>query len=601
MMYTSLILMGLSLVFICSCDSGSMSTSADDDTSIRDNYLLLVEAHALKQEILFDIVKALSNDYQSRFLSEELTADQISAIANALDSAAEFASEHEQDLKFAQTIFENANHNKDIKGAVVDFWGWISGSAKRSRMRVLTIASNLSENERSNLYNNWLRDNYKQETKDEEDFWKKLEEGYFDNKANRIFDDFNKNDDFIIKAQEKDLTIQNVFVKEGTEGVNKGAVVLIESVKEATPLGEGMGYVEKAAEFIDYSENKEISPIRSDGKIEELKNILKDKLTEYVPIDEIFDNSEMAKNFSESLLDIYNSAKGPHNAKKWIRENLEWGGILINEGMNSKYKCDIVIAKNIDANSGSRIKVLIGVFNRSGGEGIEMVIPVGNWEVEVIDMLGNFEKEIAKISPGTMEVISIFGASDPDDGDEDEEEYAWVLKEVIDHDGKEAIESFNNTHKGVYEVEATYARNDFTIKRTYIGKTNNSYDPPAVHGESMAFKGTFSQPPEVLAAGENVEITVSLSVIEDNRSFFTFDASVRAQMGNSKKGFRSFENEDGDKFFRTYSKNNYRSFDETVITTASYGSEGDELEIRFYLSSSIKIETWYVYEYQKIE
>jgi hypothetical protein len=183
----------------------------------------------------------------------------------------------------------------------------------------------------------------------------------------------------------------------------------------------------------------------------------------------------------------------------------------------------------------------------------------------------------------------------------EDEEYGWVLVEIIDLDHEEDFEKYNAQYEDIYRYTGIYERNDFIITRSYIGDTDTSFDPPKIYGESMTFQGSFSQPPEMIALGENVTIQVRLGLIEDNRSFFTPFASVRAQMGNSNRGYWDFENEDGEGFFRTDSNNEYQSFDETVTTaTPEFGSQGDELEIRLYLYSGLKLETWYIYEYQQL-
>ncbi|MDG6218249.1 MAG: hypothetical protein QCI00_02280 [Candidatus Thermoplasmatota archaeon] len=184
----------------------------------------------------------------------------------------------------------------------------------------------------------------------------------------------------------------------------------------------------------------------------------------------------------------------------------------------------------------------------------------------------------------------------------DDAEYNWVLVEIIDYEHDEEFENYNSQYENIYRLSGIYERNHFIITRSYIGKTDTSLDPPKIHGESVTFQASFSQPPEKISEGENVTVTIKLDVIANNQSFFTPFASVRAQMGNSNLGYWDFENEDEEGFFRTDSNNDYISFDETVTaTTPKNGRDGDELEIRLYLYSSKKLETWYIYEWQREE
>src|SRR6056297_254367 len=139
-----LFLVGIVMLVLSSCENDGSPLSPDiDETDVRDAYVFLVESHAVKQEGLYTIIKAFSNDYKSKFLEEEMTDEQLITVAETLDSFAAFAVENEDKLRETESIFTHYNGpNKDLKGAMVDFWGWMSGSAKRARTRVLTVASN---------------------------------------------------------------------------------------------------------------------------------------------------------------------------------------------------------------------------------------------------------------------------------------------------------------------------------------------------------------------------------------------------------------------------------------------------------------------------
>lgn len=448
-----LFFVGLVMLVLSSCENGDTPLSPDiEKTEVRDAYLFLVEAHAVKQEGMFTIIKAFSNDYKSKFLSEEMTEEQLMTVAETLDSFSAFAAEHRDELEDARNIFEYYNPKKDLKGSMVDFWGWISGSAKRARTRVLTVASNLTKEERSQLYNDWLRDETKQEFESEDDFWKKLEKGDLDTKANSIFADFNNNLEFIEMAQEKDLDIHKIFVKEGAEGINKGATVLIEAVKEATPLGEGMGMVENAADFVDNAEKAVDSPLDGDGKLDQVENALKDYLNGYLPIDEIIDNSEMANDLSESLKNLYNSSKGALNPENWLDRNPTWGGVKIIDKSETGSECDIVIAESTDSNFDNITQVLIGLTDYvSNNTGFEMVVPEGNWEFKSVDIWGNFEKQIADVIAGTMSELSVF--SDPDENSDDDGDDEQSKDLTGRWDGTLAIEEINFVVEDIEEDE----------------------------------------------------------------------------------------------------------------------------------------------------
>ncbi|MDY6868550.1 MAG: FecR family protein [Chloroflexota bacterium] len=179
-----------------------------------------------------------------------------------------------------------------------------------------------------------------------------------------------------------------------------------------------------------------------------------------------------------------------------------------------------------------------------------------------------------------------------------DEGYAWVLVDVIDIDSSEEIADYNENYEGIYRQEGNYSRNNFKITKTYTGPSDDWYSPPKINGETASFTASYSAPPQVIHAGEEITINVSLSAV-DNQSFFTFQAHVRPQFGKTGQSFGDFSNEKGEHSFTTEKKNNYASFNETMTAVAPGGSEGEILEIRFHLIEGYaKLETRYVYEWK---
>jgi hypothetical protein len=179
-------------------------------------------------------------------------------------------------------------------------------------------------------------------------------------------------------------------------------------------------------------------------------------------------------------------------------------------------------------------------------------------------------------------------------------EGAWVLVEVIDKDGAEEIAKSNKDYEGVYHIEGNYSRNNYSVTSTYIGPSDDYYDPPKINGESLSFTASFSEPPQVIYADDEITINISLSAV-DNHSYFNPFASVKARIGKNDQSYSRFRNEEGEDSFRSDIKNNYASINENVTAVAPGGSEGDILEIGFTLYFGVSFETWYVYEWQMVE
>ncbi len=257
-----LMAMGLGLMIAVACnkddDDGNKIPDTPTPTPLRNAYEKIIEAHAVKQAGMYDIIKAFSNNYQSQFLSQDLTYSQIDDVFQAIERATKFNSE----LEAAIVVFENGKSagggvkSKGIGDALRNFATWASGSGQRSRDRILTVSSNLNANERTALYNN-LRQDWKGKTQNEADFWNKLQKGDFDYNASQMYNDFYHyaDSDFGALAVEKGLTMQQIVVREGAEGIKNGAAVIIETTKMATPLGQGMDMVEKAKEYAERAEH----------------------------------------------------------------------------------------------------------------------------------------------------------------------------------------------------------------------------------------------------------------------------------------------------------------------------------------------------------
>lgn len=260
----SILIMLLSLpLFLTNCDKDSTGPiELSENAAARKEVEVITEFAAVKQSVTYDILKIFSGNYTHKlFKGGDLTKEQIDEIFGKIAKLKEY--ETSVNSATSQLLYKaqlnKAGNIKSISGlgdAMNGFFSWISGSGKRSRDRILTVATNLNEGDRSKLYNS-LRSEWKSKTNSESDFWQKVEKGDFDTQAPQMYNDFYHNADteFPDLAQEKGLTIQKIVHKEGAEGVEKGGKLMVEVVKTATPLGEGMDMVEKANEYKEKIEN----------------------------------------------------------------------------------------------------------------------------------------------------------------------------------------------------------------------------------------------------------------------------------------------------------------------------------------------------------
>ena len=180
-----------------------------------------------------------------------------------------------------------------------------------------------------------------------------------------------------------------------------------------------------------------------------------------------------------------------------------------------------------------------------------------------------------------------------------QEEYGWVLTEVVDNHCKDEIEEYNNKSQrtdGDYEYRGFYSSGDFAIEQKYVGKTDTYYDPDKIHGEKNLIKAVWSNPPQVIRAGEILTLTLSLSSLPDT-SFFSFGGYASAKVGSTY-----LTNQDGKYEFHSVKDNNYKTWNETLSISPGTGSVGGaNLELSVRLIQGFTMSTVYIYEWKKLD
>ncbi len=172
-------------------------------------------------------------------------------------------------------------------------------------------------------------------------------------------------------------------------------------------------------------------------------------------------------------------------------------------------------------------------------------------------------------------------------------EYAWVLIEVIDVTNDEAFAQANTSE--VYQISPSYGRGAYSITRTYIGESDDYYDPPYVNGESLTVQANWSTPPNVIGKDDEISLNCSIGVTANTQSAYQFSGSTYAFLDNSRLATK-----DGKTSFNTDYGNGYASESGTVTATLGSGSEGAKKTIYIYFYMSNQLETHYVYEWKMV-
>ncbi len=430
----------VAMLIIASCDwfDSPTDSSKPSASEVRNAYEVLLEVNAVKQSKIYNVVKAFSNDYNSKFLEKDLTYKQIDEVYENLFYVTKFKGDVDKAIKSIEKSEEssyfkdnlpnkyNSEQLQGIGSAMKGFYDWCSGTGKKSRTRILTVASNLTESDRTALYNS-LRDNWKDKAKSESDFWDKLEKGEFDNSAPQIFNDFvhNSDSDFGLVSQEKGLTIGKIVVKEGAEGITAGASVVVEAVKVVTPLGTGMDLVEKGKEYVERGEKIFTDP--KGALKDEIKEAIAKKIGGLVDVDGIIDAAGISDAAGKALKAILDAGLGSDEPDKWVKSFIDWGIGKIVDTDNKGKAADIVVAENMGNSNVPQIVISVG-GEAKVGENTEIPIglPEGTWKVKVIDLEGIWDEVVTEI---TKQVETLILTSTEKDGQHNKGAYSlsvWI-------------------------------------------------------------------------------------------------------------------------------------------------------------------------------
>jgi len=172
-------------------------------------------------------------------------------------------------------------------------------------------------------------------------------------------------------------------------------------------------------------------------------------------------------------------------------------------------------------------------------------------------------------------------------------DYAWVLTEVIDGSNDDKWTEQNTSES--YKYTPSYGRGAYSVTTTYIGESDDYYDPPYVNGESLTVQANWSIPSEIIGKDDVVSLNFSIAATANTQSAFKFSGSTGAWLDNSR-----IATEDGKDSFNVNYDNNYESKSGTVSTTLGQGTEGAKITIEIYFYSSNTLYTQFIYEWKAV-
>lgn len=172
-------------------------------------------------------------------------------------------------------------------------------------------------------------------------------------------------------------------------------------------------------------------------------------------------------------------------------------------------------------------------------------------------------------------------------------EYAWVLTDVIDGSNDAEWDSMNLSETYTYSVG--YGRGSYSVTTTYIGESDDYYNPPYVNGESLSIEANWSVPPEIIGKNDVISLTGKIAATANSQSAYQWSGSTGAWLDDSR-----LSTAEGKTVFETNHGNGYATESGTVTTTLGEGSEGAKKIIEINFFSSNKLYTQYVYEWKAV-
>jgi hypothetical protein len=393
-----ILLVFLSLSLNISCD---IFRNIDPELKVkRDAYYTIVEAHALKQLWIYEFLGTFSDNYtKGQLFVYEPTIDELDELWDEFNVLMSYTDAVEAAVDTLEALendplakgFNKTLVSSGVVSSLFEFFGAGSDVSKNSRNRILTIISNMPQSEKTELFNDMLRTKWRREFSDENDFWTKLQNGEIDDKASQIYNDFyggsftSDNNTFGTLALDKNLTPGKIFVKEGAKLVEKGAAVIVETAKAATPLGAGIDVVEAGKKWWEKGEKLVDKPM--DLVKDEIKERIAGKIAGIVDVDGALDAVGIGEGAGTAVKTLMDASIGTSDTQELIEKGIDWGMAKISSPDKS-IDPEIVVAENQNPGLGLPDIILgVGNYVNQIGETL-LTLPEGDWDITARDAWG---------------------------------------------------------------------------------------------------------------------------------------------------------------------------------------------------------------------
>lgn len=362
-----------------------------------------------KESLILNALNYTSDGFTKAPFEGTISKTEFSKFFAELEELNKEADKYVADIQQLESsgVLQRPTQTRGIFSSTKEFFSWVSGSGERNRERITTIASNMTAADRSRLYNG-MRNEWKSKSKNEADFWKKLEDGDYDSSAGQIYNDFyhDGETEFSDLAQERGLTPQKIVVNEGAKGIETGANVVLDATSAVVP-GFGAGTtvvkvgdnVEKMTKSVSWKEAAEHGFHAVTDILEEVTG----------------DIGYTGFNGS----DVVNAIRNKVDETVFTKDDKEEtkGKVSVKEKNKDKSTSIVIVEKKGGATT-SDGSPSIYISTKNGiSDGVDMLVKAGKWLVTVINEKGYRGTVEVEVEAGKVTVTEV-NTQEPESDDE---------------------------------------------------------------------------------------------------------------------------------------------------------------------------------------
>ncbi|NCB26643.1 MAG: hypothetical protein EOM62_14390, partial [Bacteroidia bacterium] len=366
----------VTLFFGCTPDEPGVGNADIGYEGFKSDAELFYELVYRKESLILNALNYTSDGFTKAPFEGTVSEDEFGRFFAELEELNKEADEYIAAIQQLESsgVLQRPTQTRGIFSSAKEFFSWVSGAGERNRERITTIASNMTAAERSKLYNG-MRDEWKNKSKNEADFWNKLQKGDYDSSAGQIYNDFyhDGETEFSDLAQEKGLTPQKIVVNEGAKGVESGANVVLDATSAVVP-GFGTGTtVTKVADNVEKMTKSESWKEAAEHGFHAASDIL-EEVTGDIGY----------TGFNGS--DVVNAIRNKVDETVFKKDDKEEtkGKVSITDKNKEKTKSIVIVEKKGGATSSDGSPSIYTTTKTGISDGIDMLVKAGKWLVTVI-------------------------------------------------------------------------------------------------------------------------------------------------------------------------------------------------------------------------